>query len=69
MKGNQIRDIYGSFLYEISGSNINKNYGGFYAPISGSYIALYDLSEKYEMTDDLSKKQILAVAALLFGRY
>ena len=69
IRGNQIRDIYGSYLYEISGSNINKVFGGFYASISGSYITLYDLSEKYEMTDDLSKKQILAVAALLFGRY
>ena len=69
IRGNQIRDIYGSYLYEINGSNINKVYGGFYASISGSYITLYDLSEKYEMTDDLSKKQILAVAALLFGRY
>ena len=69
IRGNQIRDIYGSYLYEVNGSNINKVYGGFYASISGSYITLYDLSEKYEMTDDLSKKQILAVAALLFGRY
>ncbi|MBE6135318.1 MAG: hypothetical protein E7179_04880 [Erysipelotrichaceae bacterium] len=69
IRDNQIRDIYGSYLYEINGSNINKVYGGFYASISGSYITLYDLSEKYEMTDDLSKKQILAVAALLFGRY
>ena len=69
IRGNQIRDAFGPYLYELSGSNINKVFGGFYASISGNYITLYDLSDKYEMTDSLSKKQILAAAALLFGRY
>lgn len=69
IRGNQIKDAFGSYLYEISGSNINKVFGGFYASISGNYITVYDLSSKYEMTDSLSKKQILVVAALLFGRY
>ena len=67
IRGNQIRDAFGGYLYELSGNNINKVYGGFYASISGSYISLYDNSIKYEITDSLSKKQILAVAALLFG--
>lgn len=69
IRGTQIRDIYGSYLYELSGSNINKVFGGFYASISGNYITLYDLSEKYEMTDSLSKKQILTISALVFGKY
>ena len=69
IRGNQIKDAFGGFLYELSGSNINKVFGGFYASISGSYITLYDLSDKYEMTGSLSKLQILAVAALLFGKY
>ena len=69
IRGNQIKDAFGGYLYEISGSNINKVFGGFYASISGNYITIYDLSIKYEMTDSLSKKQILAVAALLFGKY
>ena len=69
IRGNQIKNAFGGFLYEISGSNINKVYGGFYASISGNYITLFDLSVKYEMTDSLSKKQLLAVAALLFGKY
>ena len=69
IRGNQIKNAFGSFLYELSGSNINKVFGGFYASISGNYITLYDLSIKYEMTDSLSKSQILAVAALLFGKY
>lgn len=69
IRGNQIKDAFGSYLYEISGSNINKVFGGFYASISGNYITLFDLSIKYEMTDSLSKRQLLAVAALLFGRY
>lgn len=68
IRGTQIRDIYGSYLYELSGSNINKVFGGFYASISGNYITLYDLSEKYEMTDSLSKKQILTISVLLFGK-
>ena len=69
IRGNQIKDAFGGYLYEISGSNINKVFGGFYASISGNYITLYDLSIKYEMTDSLSKRQLLAVAALLFGKY
>lgn len=68
IRGNQIKDAFGGYLYEISGSNINKVFGGFYASISGNYITLYDLSTKYEMTDSLSKRQILVVAALLFGK-
>ena len=67
INGNQIRDVFGGYLFELSGSNINKIYGGFYASISGNYITLYDLSKKYETTDSLSKKQVLAVAALLFN--
>ena len=69
IRGNQIRSAFGGYLYELSGSNINKVFGGFYASISGNYITLFDLSQKYEMSDSLSKKQILAVAALLFGQY
>lgn len=69
IRGNQIKDAFDGYLYEISGSNINKVFGGFYASISGNYITLYDLSIKYEMTDSLSKCQLLAVAALLFGKY
>lgn len=67
IRGNQIKDAFGGYLFEVSGSNINKVFGGFYASISWNYITLYDLSEKYEMTDSLSKKQILVAAALLFG--
>ncbi len=69
IRDNQIRDVFGGYLYEISGSNINKAYGGFYASISGNYITLYDSSKKYETTEQLSKKQVLTVAALLFGKY
>ena len=69
IRGNQIRDAFGGYLYELSGSNINKVFGGYYASISGNYITLYDLSTKFETTDSLSKKQVLAVAALLFGNY
>lgn len=69
IRGNQIKNAFGGYLYELSGSNINKTFGGFYASISGNYITLYDLSIKYEMTDSLSKSQILAVAVLLFGKY
>ena len=69
IRGNQIKNAFGGYLYELSGSNINKVFGGFYASISGNYITLYDLSIKYETTDSLSKSQILAVAALLFGKY
>ena len=69
ISGNRIRDAFGGYFYEISGSNINKVFGGFYASISGNYITLFDLSKKYEMTDSLSKKQLLVVAMLLFGKY
>ena len=69
IRGNQIKDAFGGYLYEVSGSNINKAFGGFYASISGNYITLYDLSEKYEMTDSLSRRQLLVVAALLFEKY
>lgn len=69
IRGNQIKNAFGGYLYELSGSNINKIFGGFYASISGNYITLYDLSIKYEFTDSMSKNQILAVAALLFGKY
>ena len=69
IRGNQIKDAFGSYLYELSGNNINKVFGGFYASISGNYITLYDLSIKYETTDSLSRRQILVVAALLFGKY
>ena len=68
IRGNQIKDAFGGYLYEVSGSNINKVFGGFYASISGNYITLYDLSEKYEMTDSLSRRQLLVVAALLFEK-
>ena len=66
--GNNIKDAFGGYLYELSGSNINKVFGGFYASISGNYITLYDSSYKYEITDSLSNKQILAVVALLFDK-
>ena len=65
--GNQIKDAFGGYLFEYDGSNINKVYGGFFASVSGNYITLYDGSQKYELTESLSKKQMLAVAALLFG--
>ncbi len=68
INGNQIRDAFGGYLYELSGNNINKVFGGFYASISGSYITLYDQSRKYEISDSLSNKQILALAALLFNQ-
>lgn len=68
IRGNQIKDAFGGYLYELSGSNINKTFGGFYASISGNYITLYDSSMKYETTDSLSKRQILVVVALLFGK-
>ncbi len=68
IRGNQIKNAYGGYLYEISGDNINKTFGGFYASISGNYITIYDLSMKYEMTDQLSKPQLLAVVALLFDK-
>lgn len=66
--GNQIKDAYGSYLFEISGNNINKTYGGNFASISGGYITVIDLSEKYEISDSLSKGQILAVVAILFDK-
>lgn len=69
ISGNKIRAAFGGYLYEISGSNINKIFGGFYASISGNYITLFDLSEKYEMSGSLNRKQLLAVVALLFGTY
>ena len=69
INGSQIRDAFGGYLYEISGSNINKVFGGFYASISGNYITLFDSSRKYEMTESLSKKQLLVVAVLLFSNY
>ena len=69
IRGNQIRDAFGGYLYELSGSNINKVFGGFFASISGNYIATYNLSDKFEMTDSLSKQQLLAVTVLIFGKY
>ena len=67
IRGNQIKSAFDGYLYELSGSNINKTFGGFYASISGNYITLFDGSIKYEMSDSLSKRQILIVAALLFN--
>ena len=69
IRGNQIKDVYGSYLFEISGNNINKVFGGFYASVSGNYITLFDSSKKFEVTESLSRNQILIIAALLFGRY
>ena len=66
ISGNSIRSAFGGYLYEISGNNINKTFGGFYASISGNYITLFDSSEKYEITDRLNQKQLLAITALLF---
>ncbi|MCR5079710.1 MAG: hypothetical protein K6B65_07330 [Bacilli bacterium] len=68
IRGSQIRDAFGGYTYELSGSNINKVFGGFYASISGNCITLFDSSEKYEISDSLSRNQILVLAALLFGR-
>ena len=68
IRGNQIKNVFGGYLFELSGSNINKVFGGFYASISGNYITLYDLSVKYELSSSLSKTQLLAVIALLFGK-
>ena len=69
ISSNRIREAYGSYLYELSGSNINKVYGGYFASVSGYTIVTHDSSQRYEFDDSLSSKQILAVAALLFGRY
>ena len=66
---NFIKDLYGNYLFEISGNNINEVFGGFYASLSGNYITLFDSSRQYETTESLSKNQILIIAALLFGRY
>ena len=69
ISGSKIRSAFGGYLYEISGSNINKVFGGFYASISGNYITLFDASVKLETTGSLNQKQLLVVAALLFGTY
>lgn len=69
ISGNSIRAAFGSYLYEISGGNVNKVFGGLYASISGNYLTVFDLSEKYEITDSLNRKQLLVVVALLFGAY
>ena len=69
IRGNQIKDAFGGYLYEYNGNNINKVFGGFYASVSGNYITLFDQSQKYEVTGSLSKNQMLAVAAVLFGKY
>ena len=69
ISGNKIKAAYGSYLYEISGSNVNKVFGGFYASISEGSIQLYDLSERYEISDSLNLSQKLAVVAILFGTY
>ena len=69
ISGNRIRSAFGGYLYEISGDNVNKIFGGFFASISGSYLTTYDLSEKYDISDDLTLKQKLAIVALLFGAY
>ncbi len=67
ISGNRIREAFGSYLFELSGSNLNKIYGGFYASISGGLLKVYDLSEQYEIPTSLNRKQILVIAALLFG--
>ena len=67
ISGNRIREAFGSYLFELSGSNLNKIYGGFYASISGGFLKVHDLSEQYEIPTSLNKKQILVIAALLFG--
>ena len=69
INGDRIRAFAGSYLYELSGSNINKVFGGFFASVSGNYLQTYNLSEKYEFSESLNKKQLLAVVALLFGAY
>ena len=69
INGNSIRSAFGGYLYEISGNNVNKVFGGLYASISGNYLTVFDLSEKYEITDSLNRKQLLVVVALLFGAY
>lgn len=67
--GDKIKNAFGGYLYELSGSSIYKVFGGYYASISGNYLQTHDLKEKYELSGSLNKKQILAVAALLFGNY
>lgn len=69
ISSNRIRAAYGSYLYEISGNNINKIYGGFFASINGNILSTYDSSQRFEFDGSLSSKQILAVVAILFGRY
>ncbi len=68
IRGSYIKDAYGGGLYELSGSFINKVYGGAYASFDGNMITLVDGSRKYEISDSLSRKQALALAALLFER-
>jgi len=69
ISSNRIRAAFGNYLYEIYGSNINKVYGGFFASVSGSYITTFDSSIKLEVDGDVSQKQILVIAALIFGSY
>ncbi len=68
IRGSSIKDAYGGGLYELSGSFINKVYGGAYASMDGNWITLLDGSRKYEISDSLSRKLVLALAALLFER-
>lgn len=63
---NSIKDMNGNYLFELNGSNINKYYFGFYASKSGNYLTLYDGSMKYEIRGEVSSKQLLLIAALLF---
>ena len=67
INGNRIRKAYGEYLFSISGNNISKVYGGFFASISGNYLTTFDGSEKYDLGGQLSKDQILAIMAILFG--
>lgn len=67
--GDKVRVAFGSYLYEISGDSISKVFGGYFASFSGGYLQTYDLKYKYEVSFSLTKKQKLAIVAILFGSY
>ena len=69
INGSAIRDIFGGYLYEVSGNSIRKTFGGHFAEYNGAYITKVDLSEKYELGDRPSRAMLLAIVAILFGKY
>ena len=68
IKGNAIKEVYGSYKLELNGNMLYSLTFGNIAEINGSFIRYMYGGNEYELPEGLTKLELLAIIAILFGK-